>query len=222
MTMTLQTETRPETAEAAPSTPTRTRRRTLAVRVGLTGIVAAVALGAVGTTMRNDANYAKDYVARQLGEQRITFKAADALNEDERSRPCLVANAGLPLTTGPQAECYANNFIGVHLKNIAGGKTFSEMRVVQEKLRADIAAAQAASDPAVADLQRQLGAATGQRQTLFEGETVRGLLLTSFGFSELGRKADLAANLAFAGVAAGLLLAAGAVVMAVASRRRTS
>ena len=191
-----------------------------AVRIGFMGLALAVALVAVGGIMRNDANFAKEYVARQLGEQRISFKPADALTEAERQRPCLVAYAGQPLTTGKQAECYANNFIGVHLKSVADGKTFSEMREVQTTLRADLARAQAAGDPAAADLQRQLAEMTGKRSTLFEGETVRGLLLTSFGFSTLGGKADLASRVAF--LASGALLILSVAVLARGAVRRSA
>ena len=38
---------------------------------------------------------------------------------------------------------------------------------------------------------------TGQRETVFKGETLRGLLLTSYGFSEFGTKAGQAATVAF-------------------------
>jgi hypothetical protein len=40
-----------------------------------------------------------------------------------------------------------------------------------------------------------------QRETLFKGETLRRLLLTSLGFSEFGRKADQAATVAYASAA---------------------
>ena len=42
-----------------------------------------------------------------------------------------------------QAECYANEFIGLHVKSTAGanGMTYSELGTPQSKLRADIAAA---------------------------------------------------------------------------------
>ena len=48
----------------------------------------------------------------------------------------------------------------------------------------------------VADIQRKLGESTGKRQTLFEGEALRGLLMTSYGFGTLGAKADQAAGFA--------------------------
>jgi hypothetical protein len=56
----------------------------------------------------------------------------------------------------------------------------------------------------VADLQKQLAEVNGQRDSVFKGETLRGLLLTSFGFSEFGAKAGQAALVAY--LAAGLLL----------------
>jgi hypothetical protein len=56
----------------------------------------------------------------------------------------------------------------------------------------------------VADLQKQLTDLTAARETVFKGETLRGLLLTSYGFSELGAKAALAATVAY--IAAGVML----------------
>ena len=58
-------------------------------------------------------------------------------------------------------------------------------------------AATAANDPALPDLQKQLTAITAQRETLFKGETLRGLLLTSFGFSVLGVKGEQVATVAY-------------------------
>ena len=47
-------------------------------------------------------------------------------------------------------------------------------------------------DPALADLQAELAEVTGQRETLFKGETLRGLLLTPSGFSVFGVKGEQA------------------------------
>lgn len=174
------------------------------------GLGIAIILFGLGTMMSGDAKFADQYVARQLSEQRITFKAADALTPDERQTPCLVEHAGKPLITGEQAECYANHFIARHLKAVAGGQTYSQLREVQTTLRGQIATAQANNDAAVvADLQRQLTDVTAKRQTLFEGETVRGLLLTSFGFSTLGDRAALGATISFTAAGVATLLSAG-------------
>lgn len=134
------------------------------------------------------------------------FASADALTDEERKAPCLVRYAGQKLTTGKQAECYANEFIGLHLTSIAGGRTYAELGDVQTDLRARVAAAQKSNDPSVADLQRQLTEVTGQRETVFKGETLKGLLLTSYGFSEFGVKAAQFALVAYLGAAVMALL----------------
>lgn len=180
------------------------RRRRL--MPGLAGIAVAVALAGLGSVLRSNAVFAERNVARQLTEQRISFKAGETLTPGERDTPCLVRYAGQALTTGAQAECYANYFIGNHLKKVADGRTFSEMRAVQTDVRERLARAQAANDPMVGDLQRELAEVNGKRQTLFEGETVRGLLLTSYGFGTLGTKADQGATVTFAAGAVVLLL----------------
>ena len=180
------------------------KRRTLDILFSIGGLGIAGLLLILGLVMTSNANFSDRYVTDQLKQQKITFKAADALTAEEKEIPCLVANAGLPLTTGKQAECYANHFIGLHVKNAAGGKTYSELGDVQTALRAQIADAQKNGDADVATLQKQLTDVTAQRETVFKGETLRGILLTSYGFSTLGTKADQAATVAYA--AAGLML----------------
>lgn len=175
------------------------KRRTLDILFSIGGVGLAGLLLIIGFVMSSNADFSHNYVTDQLAQQKITFKAAEALTEEERQAPCLVEYAGQPLTTGKQAECYANEFIGLHVKSSGKGLTYAEIGDVQTKLRADIAAAQRNGDPNVADLQKQLADATSQRETVFKGETLRGILLTSYGFSELGNKADQAANVIFLG-----------------------
>src|SRR5205814_3210794 len=99
--------------------------------------------------------------------------------------------------------CYANSFIGLHVKNTASGATYATLGDTQTALKAQIAAAQKTNDPKVADLNAQLTTVNTQRETLFKGETLRGLLLTSYGFSTLGMKGAQAATVSY--IAAGLL-----------------
>ena len=176
------------------------KRRTLDLLFSIGGIGLAGLLLIIGVVMSSNADFSKDYVTDQLQQQKITFKAADALTEEERQAPCLVEFAGQELTTGKQAECYANEFIGLHVKSSGGGKTYAEIGDVQTALRAQIATAQANNDPALADMQKQLATLTTQRETVFKGETLRGILLTSYGFSELGNKADQASTVIYLGV----------------------
>ncbi len=196
MSMTLETD--PRSSTPTPGSEGVRPRRAPGLRVAVGGLAVAAMLLGLNMVMRSNAEFAEDNVRRQLSEQRIVFTPVDKLTPEERRSPCLVRNASKPLTTGAQAECYANHYIGRHLKGIADGRTYAEMREVQVSLRSRIADAQARNDPAVADLQRQLNEATAKRQTLFEGETVRGLLLSAYGFSTLGTRADQAATVSLA------------------------
>jgi hypothetical protein len=92
-----------------------------------------------GIVLKANADFANNYVHDQLAAQQITFKSADTLTDEEKAAPCLVQYAGQQLNSGKQAECYANNFIGLHLKSIAGGKTYAQLGDVQADIRAKIA-----------------------------------------------------------------------------------
>lgn len=173
------------------------KRRTLDVLFSVGGLLIAALLVLAGIVLTSNANFANDYVTDQLTAQKITFKPADQLTPEEKTQPCLVENAGKQLTTGKQAECYANNFIGLHLQSVADGKTYAELGAPQAALREQVATAEETNDPALPELQAQLDQITQQRDTLFKGETLRGLLLTSFGFSEFGAKAAQAATVAY-------------------------
>jgi hypothetical protein len=191
------------------------KRRTLDLIVSAGGLVLAGLLLIVGFVLTSNANFANTYVHDQLAAQKISFKTADTLTAEEKQQACLVTYAGQALTSGAQAECYANNFINVHLQGIAGGKTYAELGDVQTQLRAQIATAQKNNDPGVADLQKQLTDATANRETVFKGETLRGLLLTSFGFSQFGDKAAQAATVAYIGTGVLGLLALFGMIHAV-------
>jgi hypothetical protein len=183
------------------------KRRTLDILFSIGGVLIAALLLVGGLVLTSNANFAKTYVADQLAQQHITFKTVDTLTAEEKKSACLVAYAGQPLTTGKQAECYANEFIGLHLKSTAGGQTYADLGVPQSELRAKITAAQKNNDPALADLQKQLAEVTAQRETVFKGETLRGLLLTTYGFSEFGTKAEQFATVAYSAAALMLILA---------------
>jgi hypothetical protein len=191
------------------------KRRTLDILFSVGGLLLAGLLLAAGIVLTSNANFANTYVRDQLSAQNITFKTADTLTAEERAKPCLVEFAGQKLTTGKQAECYANDFIGLHLASTAGGKTYSELGVPQTQLRTELAeATKAGNGEQAAALQKQLTEVTAQRETVFKGETLRGLLLTSFGFSEFGRKAEQAALVVFFAAALMLLLALAGLVHA--------
>jgi len=102
---------------------------------------------------------------------------------------------------------------------VGGGKTYAELGDVQTGLRAQIADAQKNNAPNLAELQKQLTDVTSQRETVFKGETLRGLLLTSFGFSVFGVKGSQVATVAFALGGLMLLLAIAGLIHAVRTPR---
>jgi hypothetical protein len=181
-------------------------------RRSIAGLALAGGLAVLGSQLATNAHFSERYVTEQLARQRITFKAAGALTDEERTHGCLVANAGKPLLTGKQAECYANEFIGTHVIAIGKGRTYAELEDVRAALTAQIATAQANGDPELGKLQKDLGDLTGQREALFKAEMLRGALLSSFGFSTLGEKAGQAASVAYAGAGVVALLSVAALV----------
>jgi hypothetical protein len=179
------------------------KRRTLDIMFSAGGVALAALLLIGAMVLTSNANFAKTYVRNQLAQQQITFKPMNALTAEEAKQACLVKYAGQKLTSGKQAECYANNFVGLHLESIAGGRTYAQLGDDQTALKAQIAAAQTANPATVPALQKQLADLTTNRTTVFQGETIRGLLLTSYGFSVFGVKGSQVATVAY--IVAGLL-----------------
>ena len=176
------------------------KRRTLDIVFSAGGVALAGLLLVLGLVLTNQADFAKTYVKDQLSAQKISFTPVAGLAAAEKKATCLVANAGQPLTTGKQAECYANEYIGLHVTEINGGKTYSQSSGDARALQAqaDAATAAAPNAPATLALEGQAAAASGKVDSLFRGETLRGLLLTSYGFSIFGDRAQQAAYVAFA------------------------
>ncbi len=190
---------------------TEMSRRTLDLGLAAGGAVLAVLLLILGLVLGNQASFARSYVKDQLSDQKITFAAADKLTDEEKDwKPgssCLEKYAGKLMETGKQAECYANYYIKLHMETSAknagyDGETYATLSPIQTKLRSDITAANQRGDTAAAaDAQKKLDSATSLRSTLQTGETLRGLLLTSFGFSIFGERAYQASLVLYAAAA---------------------
>lgn len=187
-------------------------RRTLDLIVSSGGLVLVVLLVAVGLVFNSNARFAETYTEDQLGTENIKFKAADELTDAEVAwtndrTGCLFSYAGQTLTTGKQAECYANEFVGGHLRDPERaweGKSYADLGTVQSDLRTQIAEAEANNDPSLEALEERLAAVTDARETVFKGTMLRNSLLTAYGFSVLGERAATASTIMF--VAAGILM----------------
>jgi hypothetical protein len=182
------------------------KRRTLDIIFSVGGMALAVLLVVLGLVLRSNADFAQNYVHDQLTAQKITFTPAEKLSAEEQQSADLVKYAGQPLTTGNQAEAYANDYIALHLAETNDAKTYAETSNQARALRAQATTAQQTNAPSAADLDKQATALEAKVQTLFRGETLRGLLLTSYGFSIFGDKAMQASWVAF--IAAFVLLLA--------------
>ena len=163
--------------------PLRTRGK--ARRAVVEAVILAV-LAVGGGLLAWGGGFATDMVHDQLTDQKISFPPKGSPALDPKTYPGLQQYAGQAVDSGPKAKAYANEYIKVHLAEVAGGKTYSQ---VSDESRAN------PDDTALA----------GKVQTLFRGETLRGLLLYAWGWSVVGMIATITAWAAFAGAAVVLL-----------------
>lgn len=173
------------------------KRRTLDLIFSTVGLVVAALLLIGGLVLKNQADFAEDYVHDQLAQQNITFTPEDGLTDEEKEADCLVKYAGEPLTSGKQSECYANEYIGLHVRAVNEGKTYAQTSTQARAAQAAADEAAESNAPNAEELQTAADALSAQAETLFKGETLRGLLLTSYGFSIFGERAGQAALVVF-------------------------
>jgi len=191
------------------------KRRTLDIILAAGGLMVAVLVLAIGYALFTQATFAQNYVKEELSAQKITFTPAANLSAEEKNwkagSSCLVTYGGQLMETGPQAECYAKYYIALHMETSAvnagfPGATYATLGATGTDLKAQVAAAKTKGDTTAAtDLQKKVDAAASLRTTMQTGETLRGLLLTVYGFSVLGSAAELAGYLLF-GLAAVMFL----------------
>jgi hypothetical protein len=131
--------------------------------------VAAAGLIVVGVIAMVGGSYDKEVVRDQLVPQKIFFPAAGS----PELLPGVKQYAGQQLVNGSQAKAYANNFINVHLSKIAGGQTYAQVSA---------AAIAAPTNTTLA----------AEKATIFQGETLRSILLNAWGWSLVGTIATLA------------------------------
>ena len=145
------------------------RRKTFDALMSAGGFLVAVVLLIAGGLLMWGHNFAADNVKTQLSQQKIFFpdKGSPALKADPEIAKYVTPYAGQQVTTGTQAEVFANHYIGVHLRETAGGKTYSEMSALSR------------ANPDNTEMAAQVN-------TLFKGETLRGLLLNAYAFGKLG------------------------------------
>ena len=159
----------------------KSQRKTIDKVFILLGIVTTAVFLAIGGLAWWGYNFATSSVHNELSAQKIYFPAKGSPALAPAEFPTLQQYAGQLVDNGPKAKAYANEFIGVHLEKVAGGKTYSEVSALAMK------------DPTNAELK-------AQKATLFQGETLRGLLLgDAYAYWTFGTLAKIAAIASFIG-----------------------
>ena len=156
--------------------------------ISWTGILLAVFLLAAGGLLTYAYFYIQGEVETQLGMQDITMPQGAPLEAlPPADQEALKPYAGSKMDTGQEAKAYADHYILVHLNKASGGKTYEEVSGAYLAMTPE----QKASPEGVA--------AAGLRNTMFQGNTLRGLLLYGAAFATMGTIAGIAAIAAFLG-----------------------
>jgi len=172
--------------------------------LAIIGSILFLVLSVGGGLLLWGSNFAGNMVHNQLTDQKISFPEKGSPGFDAKEFPGLQRYAGQAVDNGPKAKAYADQYIKEHLSQVADGKTYSEVSALSRANPKDDALA-------------------GQVQTLFRGETLRGLLLYAWGWSVVGMIAfwsGLAALLGAFGVLGALVL--GFVMHEREARRRSA
>jgi hypothetical protein len=182
----------------------RRNSRTLLAAAG--AAVTAVLLIAGGLLVWGSA-YVHNTVQGQLAAQQINFPPAAAFAHPKAGTeitpsmiPSVSQYAGQQLLTGQQAEAYADHFIAVHIANMGGGKTYSQL------------SAESQAQPNNTQLANTVN-------TVFKGETLRSMLLNAYGWWKISQITYIISLVTFGlGTVAGL----GSIFLLLTGRRNDS
>jgi len=152
----------------------------------IAGFAVAVILLAAGGLLLWGSTYVHNTVQGQLASQQIFFPPKAAFAHPVAGTeitpsmiPSVSQYAGQQLLTGQQAEAYADHFIAVHIADMGGGKTYSQL------------SAESIAQPNNAKL-------AGLVATVFKGETLRSMLLNAYGWWKVSQITYIAAIVSFA------------------------
>ena len=181
------------------------RRNSPRFWVTIASAVMAVFLFAAGGLLLWGSTYLHNTVQGQLASQQIYFPAEAAFAHPKAGTeitpsmiPSVSQYAGQQLLTGQQAEAYADHFIAVHIADMSGGKTYSQL------------SAESLAQPANTTL-------AGLVNTVFKGESLRSMLLNAYGWWKVSQITYIASLIAFG---LGTAAAAGALFALATGRKR--
>jgi hypothetical protein len=159
------------------------RRRTFDALVSAAGLLLVALLVVAGGLLTWAHSYAGNQVSTQLSAQKIVFPTTTSASFKalpKADQQAMAQYAGQPMTSGAQAKVYADNYIAVHLNEIGKGKTYSQL------------SAESMAQPNNAALKAAV-------QTVFQGTTLRSMLLEAYGFGTFATIALVSAIASFIG-----------------------
>ena len=175
-------------------------RKTFDKITSILGLMLAVFLFVAGGLVQWGYSFANQSVSAQLSAQKFDFPTVTHNAKESADVTTFFAqHGGKVLTTGKEAQMYADHYLGYHLSLMP---TYA---VASAKDMAAQAALRAAPNDAMAQ-----AAATSSAKTLdtvFKGTSLRGMLLNAYAFWQLGQIAMYSAVAAFAGGLLFLVLA---------------
>ena len=174
------------------------KRKTFDKIVTFVGFGLSVFLLVLAGLLNWGATFAQDSVKSQLENQNISFPKVDGMPAETKDQ--LAKWAEMQVTTGEMARDYADLYIWEHMKGAAKagiGKeaTYSEVSGMYMGL------VKGGSTDAA-----QIAKLGELRQTLFMGNTLRGMLLEAYAFGTMGVIAGYGAIAALVGAIVMLLL----------------
>ncbi len=159
-------------------------------RVLLLWIVLTIGALVVGGVALGLGRFVQDNIRTELSSQQISFSAADQLSDEEKAVPGVLDNAGQPITTGDQAKIYSE-IIALHVRTSAESAgypdaSYATLGGIQRQFRAEVAKATDAKDQAAMDdANAKLTAVTNLRNTMLTASTLRGNLLSAYGWDNV-------------------------------------
>jgi hypothetical protein len=170
------------------------RRQSLDVLASGAALLVATVLLAASGLLWWAHSFVSDSVRTQLTAEKIFFPPAGSRAlQDPAVAPYLTRYAGQQLVDGQQAKAYADHFIAVHVRAIGGGQTYAAL------------SGQSLANPTDTALQAKV-------QSVFRGETLRGLLLNAYAFDTMAGVAFVAFWITLGSGLALLLLAVAGLV----------
>jgi hypothetical protein len=169
------------------------KRKTFDKIVTYIGAGLTVFLFAVAGLVNWGASFASDSVTSQLKAQEITMPATTGNSAEGKDVTAYFkAHGGKLMTTGKDAQMYADHFIGFHMSKMP---TYNEAT----------AAARSATP-------ENKASADATVETVFKGNMLRGTLLTAYAFGTLGTLAGYGAIAALIGALLMLVLTIAGVI----------